>query len=111
MGYAGHRLLVMTRIFTATGDDVVRFHLDGGETADAETVLAGVGVTWVALDPGDRNRVCAGTFDDGLFVSADGGESWGRPERGPADTRVMSLAISPAGERAAYAGTEPSNLY
>jgi photosystem II stability/assembly factor-like uncharacterized protein len=69
-----------------------------------------VGAVCVAVDPRDPQRVYAGTFDDGLLVSHDGGASWQAPERGPRETRVLSLAVSPAADHA-YAGTEPSTLY
>jgi photosystem II stability/assembly factor-like uncharacterized protein len=96
----------MTRIFAATDNDVVRIDLDG----EAERVLPGVAPRALAVDPRDRGRVYVGTFDDGIFVSDDAGESWRQPEAPPADARVLALAASQA-EDHVYAGTEPSNLY
>jgi photosystem II stability/assembly factor-like uncharacterized protein len=101
-----------THIFAVTGEDVVRFTLDG-ETS--ETLLQGVGAQCVAVDPLDSGRVYVGTFDNGLYVTEDGGAVWSQPEHGPDEPRVMALAVSPshreAGTSVAYAGTEPSNLY
>jgi photosystem II stability/assembly factor-like uncharacterized protein len=99
------------RIFAVTGDDVVRFTLDG----DTETLLEGIGAQCVAVDPRDPDRIYVGTFDDGLYATEDGGATWRQAERGLEDRRVMSVAVSPshqeAGVSVAYAGTEPSNLY
>jgi photosystem II stability/assembly factor-like uncharacterized protein len=103
------------RIFVATGDEVVRLTLTGGRAHDARTVLTVAAPRCVAVDPGDPNRVYVGTFDDGLYASADGGKSWREAWSGVADRRVMSVAVSgshqAAGVSVVYAGTEPSNLY
>lgn len=103
------------RIFAVTGEDVVRFTLTGTRADNARTVLAGVGTRCVAVDPHDPNRVYVGTFDDGLYASDDGGESWRAAWQGPPDRRVLAVAVSPShrasGVSVVYAGTEPSNLY
>ena len=99
----------MTRIFAATDNDVVRLDLDAaGRTAEA--VLTGVAPRALAVDPREPDRVYVGTFDDGIFVTDNAGESWRRPEHAPADGRVLALAASSATDHV-YAGTEPSNLY
>src|SRR5437016_5925307 len=95
------------RIFAVTGEDVARLALEDGE---GEVVLRGVGAQCVEVDPRDPDRVYAGTFDRGVFVSEDGGASWRQDEHGLADRRVMSLAVSAShqesGVSVAYAGTE-----
>jgi photosystem II stability/assembly factor-like uncharacterized protein len=102
-------------IFAVTNGDVVRFTLDHGAASEPDTVLAGVGAGRVALDPNDPALVYVGTFDDGLYASDDGGETWRRDEAGLGDRRVLSVAVSRAhregGVSVVYAGTEPSNLY
>jgi len=110
---SGPRL--QTRLFAATGDAVARIDLNGESAADGRLTLRGSGAVCVAIDPRDPQRLYAGTFDDGVWISDDGGESWRKPEIGPPDQRVLALAVSrshrtPAGS-VAYAGTEPSNLY
>jgi photosystem II stability/assembly factor-like uncharacterized protein len=67
------------------------------------------------VDPHDPDRVYAGTFDEGLYRTLDGGETWEQVGHGIPDRRVLSVAISPSdrtgGRSVVYAGTEPSNLY
>ena len=103
------------RIFVVTGDEVVRLTLIGSRVADIEGVLAVPAPRCVSVDPHDPNRVYVGTFDDGLYATGDGGETWREAWEGIADRRVMSVAVSRshqvAGVSVVYAGTEPSNLY
>jgi photosystem II stability/assembly factor-like uncharacterized protein len=100
----------MTTIYAATGADIIRFEFSSGTAGAAERVLADVGAMCVAVDPRAPERVHVGTFDRGLFVSEDRGATWDAPERPPEESRVLSVAVSPAADHA-YAGTEPSNLY
>jgi photosystem II stability/assembly factor-like uncharacterized protein len=101
-------------IFTATGDAVGRISLRNG-ASDVELSLEGSGAVCVAADPNDPNRVYAGTFDDGVYASTDGGATWRPSGSGLDDRRVLALAVSrahrAAGTSVVYAGTEPSNLY
>jgi photosystem II stability/assembly factor-like uncharacterized protein len=104
-----------TRVFAVTGDDVVRFELEGARAGDPQPLLRGVGARCLAVDPRDPRRLYVGTLDDGLFASDDGGLTWRGDEHGIEDSRVLSAAVSPShresGISVAYAGTEPSNLY
>lgn len=100
----------MSVLYAATGDAVARVTLPDGPAASVEVVLQGSGACCLAVDPRDPDRVYAGTFDHGVRVSDDGGATWREPEAGPADERVLALAVSRAAP-VAYAGTEPSNLY
>jgi photosystem II stability/assembly factor-like uncharacterized protein len=103
------------RVFVVTGDQVVRFTLDGTTAGELETVLEGAGPRCVAVDVREPSRVYAGTFDSGLYASADHGDTWHSDGDGLADRRVLSVAVSPShrehGISVVYAGTEPSNLY
>ena len=100
----------MSVLYAATGDAVARVRPRGGAEAEANLGLEGSGACCLAVEPDDRDRVYAGTFDHGLRVTDDGGATWREPEAGPADARVLALAVSRAAP-VAYAGTEPSNLY
>jgi photosystem II stability/assembly factor-like uncharacterized protein len=102
-------------LFIVTGEDVIRLALSDRGVSGVETVLASVGAQCVAVDPNQPNHVYVGTFDNGLFASSDGGDSWQPTQVGLAERRVLSVSVSPIGETGgpsvAYAGTEPSNLY
>ena len=60
---------------------------------------------------GGTDRVLVGTFEDGLFRSTDGGETFERLETDLEHEAVMSLAVSPHDSDVVYAGTEPSRVY
>src|SRR5699024_5027824 len=49
----------------------------------------------IAVDPDNPGRLYGGTFDDGLFISNDGGGTWEPAGDGITHNRVMSLGISP----------------
>ena len=97
-------------VHAVTGDAVASVQ-EGG----VRMSLEGSGACCIAADPADPRRIYVGTFDDGVYVSDDAGESWRSDKSGLSDRRVLSLAVSPshreAGRSVVYAGTEPSNLY
>lgn len=103
------------RIYAATGDAVAHVSLQDGLTGEAEMSLRGSGAVCLAVDPRDPRRLYVGTFDDGVYVTDDGGEAWRSSSAGLEDRRVLALAVSPSHDRdgtsVVYAGTEPSNLY
>jgi hypothetical protein len=64
----------------------------------------------LAIDPMDSMKVCAGTYDDGVFASIDGGENWTQIDQGltgDLNKRIISLAmdIRDIDDPVAYAGT------
>jgi len=103
--------MARARIYAATGDAFAAIPLD--TPSEARLSLEGSGACCLAVDPRDGNRVYVGTFDDGVCVTEDGGQTW--LKSAPKDPRVLSLAVSRAhevdGRSVVYAGTEPSNLY
>jgi len=104
-----------TRIFALTGNDVVRFTVQDAKAYDTESLLHGVDARCVAVDAHNPRRVYVGTFDNGIYISDEGGLAWREDEEGLTDRRVLSLAVArshrQSGISVAYAGTEPSNLY
>ncbi len=97
----------MTRLFAATGDAIVRLDEANGDWVAART-LEGSGMQCLAVDAGDPDTVYAGSREQGVRRSDDGGRSWvdcALPE--PA---VFSLAVS-AADGSVYAGTEPSRVF
>ena len=105
----------MITLFAATGNDVVRLHRDNSGNWTEKSVLTGVGVQCLAVDPHDGKRMYAGTFDNGLFCSDDGGQRWQSSGEGIPHSRILSVAVSPSdrtnGMGAVFAGTEPSSIY
>jgi hypothetical protein len=58
----------------------------------------------------DPNKVCAGTYDDGVFASIDGGQKWTQIDQGltgDLNRRIISLAmdLKDPDNPVAYAGT------
>jgi photosystem II stability/assembly factor-like uncharacterized protein len=103
------------RLFVATGNHVVRIDSADGERFETTAMLDNSQAQCVAVDPANPDRVYVGTFDDGVYRSLDGGETWTQVSDGIPHKRVLSIAISPShqtnGVNAVFAGTEPSNLY
>ena len=85
----------MTTLVAATGNDVVRLTEHNGVWSVTQ-LLSDVGVQCVAVDPHDAQRLYAGTFDRGLFRSADGGETWAPAGDGIPHGRVLSVSVSPS---------------
>lgn len=69
----------------------------------------------VAVDPLHQEQVYCGTFDQGLWHSADAGVSWKPVGDGIEHEAVMSVAVSETeqmnGYGVVYAGTEPSAIF
>src|SRR5258708_26924821 len=69
----------------------------------------------LAVDPLHQEQVYCGTFDQGLWRSADAGASWEPAGEGIAHEQVMSVTVSAAeqvrGSGVVYAGTEPSAIF
>jgi photosystem II stability/assembly factor-like uncharacterized protein len=114
----------MTTVYAALRDRLLVCESDDGDWETAEH-LAGRDLECLAVSPDDSDRVFVGTFEDGLFRSTDGGESFDSLETGfrteleegygnaenLESNAVMSLAISPHDPDIVYAGTEPSRVY
>lgn len=73
------------------------------------------GFRCLAADPSNEGRLYGGTFDHGLWISDDYGESWRQAGEGITHPRVLSVAVSPIekvnGHHVVWAGTEPSELF
>ena len=93
----------MVRLYAAGGNAVSVI-----EDGRVETELDGRGARCLALDPEDPDTLYAGTSDEGVFKSEDGGRTWNKLS-GVEHPRVTAVAVSPT-DGAVYAGTEPSAL-
>src|SRR2546422_10847146 len=95
------------RLHGATGDGV--FSLEAGRGPwTARLALEGSGARCLALDPTEPATLYAGSPEQGLFKSRDGGRSWER--LGLPHNAVFSVAVSPL-DGAVYAGCEPSMIF
>lgn len=69
----------------------------------------------LAVDETRKGRLYAGSFDHGLWISDDHGETWREAGAGIAHDRVLSVAVSKSeqvdGHAVVWAGTEPSHVY
>jgi hypothetical protein len=70
----------------------------------------------VAFDPLNSNRAYCGTFDNGLWKTDDGGQTWDKVRMNIHDSNIMSVSVSPleqgnSGFSKVFVGTEPSALY
>src|SRR5439155_21554885 len=77
---------------------------------EVELHLVGSQPQCLAVDPLHQEQIYCGTFDQGLWQSADAGASWKHVGEGITHEKVMSIAVS-AVEQArdygvVYAGTE-----
>lgn len=69
----------------------------------------------LAADPIQPGRLYAGTFDDGLWVSDNDGQTWRQAGPGITHHRIPSVTVSPTEQKNGYSvvwtGTEPSGLF
>jgi hypothetical protein len=71
----------------------------------------GAGVTALAIDPARPTTLYAGTWDDGVFRSANGGRNWHAFNAGLTSAYVMDLAIDPVTPTILYAGTQNGGVF
>jgi len=67
--------------------------------------IANVGIATLAIDPQDTKAVYAGTEQNGVIFSLDGGESW-ESAAGIATGRVPAIAVDPKDKCTIYATRE-----
>jgi hypothetical protein len=104
----------MTVLYLATDDGLAVARRQNG-TWEVQLGLIGRPAQCVAADQERPERVYCGTFDRGLWVSDDAGESWRAAGPGIEHRAVMAVAVSGCervnGSAVVWAGTEPSALY
>lgn len=72
-------------------------------TVDGQTRnIGGVNVVFLAQDPQDPKALYAGTTDNGMFYTYDGGNSWFQPSQ-LSRGRVSSVAVDPKDKCTVYA--------
>lgn len=73
--------------------------------------LVGHDLECVASHPGAPDRAVVGTFEDGLYLTTDGGASFSPAGDGIESKSVTAVAIAPDDPETVWAGTEPSRVY
>ncbi len=80
---------------------------DGGKNWEAKvkvgekTNIAGANVLSMAIDPSDSQKIYAGTKDDGIFATKNGGEIWEKMDFPP--IKVYGLVVDNINTRIIYA--------
>jgi photosystem II stability/assembly factor-like uncharacterized protein len=105
----------VSKLFVAMDEELAIFEYSGG-TWHLREELRGKGPQAVALDSSRPERVYCGTFEQGLWLSDDGGDSWKKNGSlaSISPMAITSLAMDPKkknGMKVVYVGTEPSRLY
>ncbi len=103
----------MTTLFLAMEGAllVVRRMPDGWAS---EQAMQSRSLQCLAAGPDTPKRVYAGTEDEGVWRSVDGGRTWSRAGTGLEGRDVTALAVAPSGRGnpgTVYAGTAPSTLF
>jgi photosystem II stability/assembly factor-like uncharacterized protein len=104
---AGPSTAPVARIYAALADRVLV--VDAESDRSGRERLVGTDMECVAVDPAEPEVVFAGTVDDGLGRSTDGGDSWETVLE--AGDRVTAVAVDPRDGDGVWAGTEPSAVY
>ncbi len=96
-------------ILAVDGQTIRRASCDPQGNWPVETVLDGQKACCLAADPQNRAVVYAGTNGNGLFRSADGGQTW--QAAGLAGQIVKAVAVSPHEPNVIYVGTKPALVF
>jgi photosystem II stability/assembly factor-like uncharacterized protein len=73
--------------------------------------LKGKGIRVIVDVPGQTGTFWAGTEEDGVFLSTDGGTSWNARSSGLMHKTVYTIAVDPSDSRIVYAGTFGGGVY
>jgi photosystem II stability/assembly factor-like uncharacterized protein len=86
--------------------------LQGFEIPREDPDAPGPTVWSLAVDPGNPDKVYAGLFAGGVFISTDGGETWSPSSAGmDPETSVRAIEVDPGFPDVVYAGTLNSGVY
>ncbi|NMC00020.1 MAG: hypothetical protein GYA35_07045, partial [Thermoanaerobaculaceae bacterium] len=96
-------------IYVATAGGV--FKSENGGDSFFKCGLDGEVVRTVAIDPANADIVFAGTKENGLFKSIDGGMNWEAANNGIEAIDISYLTIDQKNPKTIYACTEPNKIY
>src|SRR5947208_2705381 len=98
-------------VLVATADGIMSLKRSGSGWEQSRRMLEGKHIDSISVEP-RSGTIFAGTHHDGLWASADGGQSWERRDNGIKFPNIYALNFVHAGsETRIYAGTEPAHLY
>lgn len=92
-----------------TGEGLARATLNSADEWSVEFLLTGQGASCLAADPLNPNIIYAGTKEQGVWRSDDGGATW--QPGGLVGKSVKSLAVNPHNSNIIYAGTKPALMF
>jgi photosystem II stability/assembly factor-like uncharacterized protein len=84
--------------------------IDGG-LHWGQTGLKGKAIRTIVQDPRETHRFWAGTEDEGIWCSSDGGASWSAANKGLNHKTVYSIIIGSDRERVMFAATHGGGVY
>src|SRR5688572_4164660 len=77
-------------VLVGTAEGIVTIErADDGWRVAAET-LAGKHISAILIEP-ESAMIFAGSYNDGLYASRDGGSTWDRSDHGIGETNIFSL--------------------
>lgn len=96
-------------VVAATEEGVLR-SLDGGDTWSVSG-LRGKGIRTIIQDPMDSKVFWAGTEENGVYRTTDGGLKWNQLNNGLNHRTVYAIAVDPKNPSIAYVGTHDGGVY
>ena len=104
----------MTLLHFVAGDAIFRIEDNTDENTIVERKTPHPFLS-LAVDPFHPDRMYAGTFNNGLWISDDSGKTWNKAGGGITSDRIPSVAVSKTesfnGYGVVWVGTEPSMLF
>ena len=97
------------RLFAACEDGVYRSADSGGRWR--KVGLDGKGVRMIVQHPSVSQILFAGTEDDGVFMTVDGGSSWKAANEGLTHLTVYTIVCDPSNPERIYLGTHGGGVY
>jgi photosystem II stability/assembly factor-like uncharacterized protein len=101
------RSLMSTFLFASTSHGIYTFERDDVTWRETNAALIRKDFTCVTA----RDGVVLAGAKDGIYRSADFGQTWWAADKGLAERHVRSLFYQPDGGQRAYAGTEPAAIF
>jgi photosystem II stability/assembly factor-like uncharacterized protein len=96
-------------LYCATEEGAYRS--DDGAASWTRMGLSVGGVRVIAQHPRDRSMLIAGTEDNGIYITRNGGKWWTKSESGVDHTTCYTFAFNPQNPETVYAGGYVTGVY